>query len=59
MRVYLFGLVIDSLTKNIQDGVWSCMLFVAGIVLIDEVIFVLIDEVIFVLTMNYNCGEKC
>lgn len=35
---YLFALVMDELTRNIQDDVPWCMLFVDDIVLVDETI---------------------
>ena len=33
---YLFAIVMDELTKHIQDEVRWCMLFVDDIVLVDE-----------------------
>jgi len=33
---FLFNLVMDELTKGIQDEVLGCMLFIDDIILIDE-----------------------
>lgn len=36
LNPYLFALVIDELTRHIQDDISQCMLFVDDLVLIDE-----------------------
>ena len=36
LSLYLFALIIDELTKHIQDDIPWCMLFTDNIVLIDE-----------------------
>jgi hypothetical protein len=33
---YLYALVMDEVTKNIQDGITWCMLFADDVVLVDE-----------------------
>jgi hypothetical protein len=36
MRPYLFTLVIDEITRDIQDGIPWCMLFVDDVILVDK-----------------------
>jgi phage gp37-like protein len=33
---YLFALVMDEVTRDIQDGIPWCMLFADGVILVDE-----------------------
>lgn len=37
VSLYFFTLVMDKLTKHIQDGISWCMLFAHDIVMVDEI----------------------
>jgi hypothetical protein len=36
LRPYLFTLVMDEITRDIQDGIPCCMLFVDDVILVDK-----------------------
>jgi hypothetical protein len=50
LNPYLFALVMDEATRDIQGGISWCMLFV------DDVI--LVDESMTGLTRSWSCGEE-